>query len=55
MENGNVQSKFVDDFKSNLKEALKYVIKRDIACNKPDETHRFLHFNNWRALLCNKE
>lgn len=55
MENANVQTKFVDDFKSNLREALKFVVKRDIVGNKPDETHRFMHFNNWRALLHNKE
>ena len=38
-----------------MKEALKFIVRRDIICNKPDETHRFMHFNNWRALLHSKE
>lgn len=55
MSDFSTKSSETERFKYNFKEALKMLIVAEIDNDTFNAQHRFINFNNWRALLSDKE
>lgn len=55
MSNFSAKSTDTERFRYNFKEALKMLIVDELDNDTFDTHHKFINFNNWRALLSDKE